>query len=100
MNKNFIAVLILFSVIGFSQDESFDNETLSMFDGVLSYDQKMNRLNDLVAKTRTSYFKRAIMDTLKQRKKHCYKYSTKEQKSAAQEEPYKLGSILLNICNL
>ena len=50
MNKNYVSALILFSLFGFSQDEiSFDNETLSMFDGVISYDQKMNDLNNLVA---------------------------------------------------
>ena len=49
MNKSFISILILFSVIGLSQSESFDNETLSMFDEVIAYDQKMNGLNDLVA---------------------------------------------------
>ena len=48
MNKNYVSALILFSLFGFSQDEiSFDNETLSMFDGVISYDQKMNDLNNL-----------------------------------------------------
>ena len=49
MNKSFISILILFSVIGLSQSESFDNETLLMFDEVIAYDQKMNGLNDLVA---------------------------------------------------
>ena len=38
MNKSFISILILFSVIGLSQSESFDNETLSMFDEVIAYD--------------------------------------------------------------
>ena len=79
MNKNFIAVLILFSVIGFSQDESFDNETLSMFDGVISYDQKMNRINDLVANREQAILrgdyghskekKKAMLEKLHQRAK-------------------------------
>ena len=43
MNKNFISILILFSVIGFSQDESFDNKTLSMFDEVIKYDQTLSK---------------------------------------------------------
>lgn len=79
MNKSFISILILFSVIGLSQSESFDNETLSMFDEVIAYDQKMNGLNDLVANREQAILrgdyghskakKKALLERLHQRAK-------------------------------
>ena len=68
---NYVSALILFSLFGFSQDEiSLDNETLSIFDGVISYDQKMNDLNNLVA-NREQAILRGDYGHSKEKKKHC-----------------------------